>query len=339
MRRTIAYLAAAVLIAGCGGSETDKHPHDIEGLWTLARVAYPTGETIKLPNVVGGTELYIYDDSVLYNCGLRFLNDAVSITPDGKTTYRCIDRGTADLLYFEGGEKRPLRFQDDTTIVVQRFGVRFTMVRADSFLQSHTNDIKNVVRNDSSFAGGEAGRYVFSKTETELRHTNHTLLYTLAALAAAAAAIIWYATRTRRRNKQLRNKLRLIEEERLMRHEKVDKAMREVADDFFQSEYYANLSRRVASGKPLDDDEWAEIERKLVRVYPNFASHLTQLINMSDVEFRTCMLIKLRFAPKDMASALSKTRTGVSSIRSRLYKKVFQKSGSPADWDKFVLSL
>lgn len=40
-----------------------------------------------------------------------------------------------------------------------------------------------------------------------------------------------------------------------------------------------------------------------------------------------------------MASALSKTRTGISSIRSRLYKKVFQKSGSPADWDKFVLSL
>lgn len=172
----------------------------------------------------------------------------------------------------EGGEKRPLWFQDDTTIVVQRFGVRFTMVRADSFIQSHANDIRNVVRNDSSQTGGEAGRYVFSKSETELRHANHTLLYILAALAAAAAATVWYATRTRRRNKLLRNKLRLIEEERLMRHEKVDKAMREVADDFFQSEYYASLSRRVASGKPLDYDEWAEIERKTVWVMKSATS-------------------------------------------------------------------
>jgi hypothetical protein len=46
-----------------------------------------------------------------------------------------------------------------------------------------------------------------------------------------------------------------------------------------------------------------------------------------------------RNGPIEIASVLCKDKSTISSIRKRLYKKVFDKEGSGKDWDEFILSL
>jgi hypothetical protein len=51
------------------------------------------------------------------------------------------------------------------------------------------------------------------------------------------------------------------------------------------------------------------------------------------------MLLKLRVKPADIALVLKKDKSSISSIRSRLYRKVFDKPGTGKDWDEFVQTL
>ena len=41
----------------------------------------------------------------------------------------------------------------------------------------------------------------------------------------------------------------------------------------------------------------------------------------------------------EIAFLLNKSKTGISSIRSRLYKKIFHKIGTSKEFDNFILAL
>ena len=85
--------------------------------------------------------------------------------------------------------------------------------------------------------------------------------------------------------------------------------------------------------------DWSEIEEHLKKVYPGFISQLHSLYPMSELEFQTCLLIKLRIAPTDIAAVLSRDVSTISTVRSRLYKKVFGRKGGAREWDDFILSM
>ncbi|MBQ9560004.1 MAG: hypothetical protein IJ762_13025 [Bacteroidaceae bacterium] len=52
-----------------------------------------------------------------------------------------------------------------------------------------------------------------------------------------------------------------------------------------------------------------------------------------------CLLTKLRIATKDIASTLCRDVSTISTVRSRLYQKVFGRKGGAREWDEFVLSI
>jgi hypothetical protein len=81
------------------------------------------------------------------------------------------------------------------------------------------------------------------------------------------------------------------------------------------------------------------MEERLKRVYPGFTSRLRNLYPMSELEYQVCLLIKLRITPTEMADVLSRDGSTISTVRSRLYKKVFGSKGGARDWDEFVLSI
>ena len=82
-----------------------------------------------------------------------------------------------------------------------------------------------------------------------------------------------------------------------------------------------------------------QLEQMLKTVYPGFCSQLRGLHTMSSLEFQTCLLIKLRIAPKDIANVLTRDMSTISTVRSRLYKKVFDKKGGAKEWDDFIMSI
>ena len=119
----------------------------------------------------------------------------------------------------------------------------------------------------------------------------------------------------------------------------VKQAVEDVENEFFASDDYAALQRRMASGQTLRQEEWDEMERQLKRLYPGFTSQLRGLRPMSELEYQVCLLIKLRIAPKDIAAVLARDVSTISTVRSRLYAKVFGTKGGAKAWDDFILSM
>ncbi len=330
-----ALLCACACSARAGGEPSGLGIHDI---WVLTKVWYPGDITVDYPNRDGVTELCVYDDSVGYVCSLRLLKDAISVVPRQRFGYTARRRG-GEILYAEEGERRPIRLPDDTTLVVQRYGVKYTLTRASGFVRANRQRIADIARGFDYGGTAPPEHYVISKAEVDMQRTNHTLYYILGALLAALAAVAVCAVHSHRRATRLRRRLREIEEERRDVPAKMRQAQAEVESDFLSSPYYLSVKERLAAGDKFTADDWAELERRLKQVYPHFAYRLQGLVSMSVVEYRVCMLVKLNIIVRDIARAMNKTPSTISSIRSRLYQKVFQKKGGAADWDAFIMSL
>jgi hypothetical protein len=89
----------------------------------------------------------------------------------------------------------------------------------------------------------------------------------------------------------------------------------------------------------MREEEWKDVEEQVHKVYPGFCSQLRNLYAMSELEYQVCLLIKLRIVPSNIASVLSRDVSTISTVRSRLYKKVFGQKGGAREWDDFVLSI
>lgn len=91
---------------------------------------------------------------------------------------------------------------------------------------------------------------------------------------------------------------------------------------------------------PQSSVKWLELEKEIEQCFPNFISQLRFLYpNMSLQEWHTCLLVKLKIPVKGMAKLLSCTKSSVSNIRSRLYKKIFKEEGGAESFDKFIADL
>ena len=89
----------------------------------------------------------------------------------------------------------------------------------------------------------------------------------------------------------------------------------------------------------MKEQDWQQVEQHLKTIYPGFTSQLRSLYPMSEQEYHTCLLIKLRIPTKDIAAVLAREANTISSLRKRLYKKVFDREGGAREWDDFILSI
>lgn len=329
-------ILALLFLSGCNDSKSAVWQYDLHGAWTLKERCFPAGYKVEYPSLDHFTELLVYDDSMVYLCTLQYLDSAFVVIPEEKATYSCTNKGKSQLNYFEGPYVRQNQFLNDSTIRIQRNGTCMTYIRAQGFVRAKEGEILDIVRH---YDFTKRTRIMFSMEETELRKANHTLAYVLSAIIIIATAAILYAVSIRRRNTHLRQQLQQITKEREMRPEKVEKVLEEVKEDFLHSDYFLDIHRRIAVGEKLTDEDWQEMELQVNRAYPQFSRNLFDLVKMNDTEHKVCLLIKLQVRQKFIAATLYKTPNAISTIRARLYQKVFLKKGKAADWDVFILSL
>ena len=50
--------------------------------------------------------------------------------------------------------------------------------------------------------------------------------------------------------------------------------MKQVESEFFQSDYYMDLRRRIEAGTTIKPAEWKDLEQRLKVIYPHFSSSL-----------------------------------------------------------------
>lgn len=108
---------------------------------------------------------------------------------------------------------------------------------------------------------------------------------------------------------------------------------------FYDKEINEVITSRVSNDKVLKPADWKLIEERLTESFPNFKDELYSHINLSETEYRICVLIKLEVTPSNMAKLLALSNSSVSQIRLRLQHKVFNGQGTAKDWDGYVLSL
>lgn len=125
------------------------------------------------------------------------------------------------------------------------------------------------------------------------------------------------------------NKVAALENERRSKAESL----------LFASPVYLRLQDAIQHDDSMTATDIDDLARVIDELYDGFTATLLGLCKMNSHERNVCLLIKARFAPKDIATLTAHSKESIATTRSRLYQKVFAKKGSTKDWDDFVLSL
>ncbi|MDE5561051.1 MAG: hypothetical protein K2J00_04510 [Bacteroidaceae bacterium] len=338
MHRFPAILLPVLAIAMFSCSQTkEQEDFVVNGSWLLDYMVVQ-GHRVDYPQDNAGW-LRIYDDSCLYECQLITAPTGTMVIAGKTERYTLVRKNRDEYVYLQGGTVYPFVMKSDTTIMIQESGVQRTWNRTVEFDGQRLKDIANIIRNENNDGADYSRRYVFSNAERDLQTSNHTLSYVLVLLIFVLLMVSSFLHNIYDRKKRVEQELRQIEQERKTLPAPVREALNTVEEEFRKSDFYIRIRKKIDNGECLAKDDWHAIEEKFKSVYPRFTTTLLTLCNMSAVEFRVCLLLKLNVTPSEMANVLCKDKSSISSIRSRLYTKFFGKKGSSRDWDDFIRSL
>ena len=328
------------LLSSCHTDEDDRAESPLHGTWVLRQKDSPVGTTEHYP-LKGKTYLNLYEgDSLLRQCELTQTPTGLVITPSERLYITLINKGNGQWFYLEEDEPRPLTIVNDTTITIQRYGRIYTWARADSIDREWGQEIRNIFDLDLSSAGHkEPHSFMLSAKERKQAGIIHCFVYATIGTLVLLFFIVQFALSNRRERQRLQSQLRQIQEEHEERPQSVKKAIENVVEQYFSSEEYLSLQRSIARGDHLRQEDWDSIEQQMKQVFPGFGTKLLSLHPMSELEYQTCLLIKLRIAPSDIANVLNRDSSTISTVRSRLYQKVFHQKGGSKEWDEFVMSI
>ena len=87
----------------------------------------------------------------------------------------------------------------------------------------------------------------------------------------------------------------------------------------------------------LNDEQWEELKREMDVAFNNFTDRLLDIYpKLNDVELHVCYLLKLKISPTDIAHIVVRQKNTVSTIRERLYKKIYGENGTAKQFDQFI---
>ena len=327
-------LLTLVSLLGISSAQAESKPRSVFGVWMLASETAPDGK--ETPQIYTQyTRCKIFDsDSTYYTVQLHAVGEDMMIIAHEMGHYRLNDS-----VYIENGRVMPFEWVDDTTFITTYEGYKEKMVRSDTMTEERKQEIRDLVRQHPNDADAPVKHFVLSTTERQLKAENKAFLYIIICMGLVAIGVVVYVHRLRKRKREIEKKLAEIEEENHLRPVVVADAMKQVETEFFQSDYYMNLRKRIEAGENFRETDWKELEQQLKVVYPRFSSSLYGLHKFSLPEYQMCLLLKIHTAPIEIAAVLNKEKSTISSMRRRLYKKVFDKEGSGKDWDEFIMSL
>ena len=335
----ILLLMASCIVLGCSTGSNDGKHYILDGVWTLKQMDHPEGHS----RTFGETEetlLRLYEgDSLFHQCWVTRTETGLTIRPIENVKVNMVDKGHGEYIYIEDEYPHPLTVKDDSTIIIQQEGILYYWHFADEIANEWSAEIKEIVGAELQKGQGERQSFMLSRKERHQANVIHWFIISTIGIIVLLLLIARIAIDYRKDKRRLQLQLQQIQEVQDERPQVVKQAIESVEAAYFTSDEYHALQRRIATGDILKEDDWHNIESQIKKVYPGFRSQLRNLQAMSELEYQGCMLIKLRIAPSDMAVVLARDASTISTVRSRLYKKVFDRKGGAREWDEFILSI
>lgn len=86
----------------------------------------------------------------------------------------------------------------------------------------------------------------------------------------------------------------------------------------------------------ISSSDWQELKNEIDETYNQFSQRLQELYPVTDIELKVCLLLKIGLSPLQIAIITIRSKQAISSIRKRLYKKLFNDDGNTEQLDSFI---
>lgn len=105
-----------------------------------------------------------------------------------------------------------------------------------------------------------------------------------------------------------------------------------------KSVVYDVLCKLAAKGVELSDDQWQQVYMMVIDILPNFYKLISgKKYDLSENEFKTCILIRLHFNPKTVANMVGLSPSSITKIRINMMEKLFGEGGKSKELDERLM--
>lgn len=102
-----------------------------------------------------------------------------------------------------------------------------------------------------------------------------------------------------------------------------------------ESDIYHNLLKKAGRAEELTNEEWHQANMVAIEIFPNFYKFISsRKLDLNDKEFKTCILIRMHFIPKDIANMLGVSQPYITKIRNNMMPKLFDVEGNSKELDE-----
>ena len=325
-----------IMFVGCGVSQKDnreaaEEDFCITGTWELNELRFLSGHRV---DVRTGYEYAWYrffeDNGTYYVAELADSDKQKTVKPHEMSEYFFM-MSPYDTVYIEHGQMRDLNIIDNHTIGIDRGDYVEVYIKNDKLSAKRVLEIERSVESTLRPNQGKMTQYIVPVSSNSDNSYFWIWIVVLVVIICTVSLYLYIKTKDKHQT---------------ITTEKEDDEIKETAQceeqpeqTFFHSDYYLSLRQRLYEGPTLKSDEWERLETQMRITYPMFFRRLAEMEQLSEVELRVCMLTKLRIPPSAIAIHTCREYSSISSIRSRLYFKLFGKKGGAKELDEFILSL
>jgi len=329
--KTLLPLWVVLILMGCGVSE-DNHQKEtdgfsIAGTWELNHLLFLSGQRV---DVHTGYEYVWYrffeDDGMYYVAELNDNDSLKPVKPHEMSEYFFM-MSPYDTVYIEHGRMTSLNIVDNRTIGIDRGDYVEVYEKSDRLSAKNVSEIEKTVEKALRPNSNGRTQYIVP-TPSGADDTYYVVwINVLVIVVSACFLYIYKKVKAGRQQPEATKDVETGVDGNQQNH------------TFIHSDYYLSLRQRLYEGPTLKQDEWEELERQMKGADAMFFRRLADMGQLSEVEQRVCMLIRLGIPPSAIAMHTCREQSSISSIRSRLYYKLFGKKGGARELDEFILSI
>ena len=105
-----------------------------------------------------------------------------------------------------------------------------------------------------------------------------------------------------------------------------------------ESDVYHDLQKKAGKAMELSNDDWHQVNVLAIETLPNFYKFISsKKLELNDKEFKTCMLVRMHFAPKDIANMLGVSQAYITKLRNNMMPKLFGMEGNSKELDEKLM--